>query len=109
MEEHYHQRSKSQRSQSGGIPSRVELNEFLLRYPGGIGARKSDGVDDHAGHSQDVTGRSGVHGVSSKAEGDVWGMPDFYEVVEHEIEDGIKVVTLPEVSACDILDRMSSS
>jgi hypothetical protein len=28
----------------------------------------------------------------------VWGMPDFYESVEREIEPGIKVVSLPEVS-----------
>lgn len=33
----------------------------------------------------------------------VWGMPDFYESVEREIEPGIKVVSLPEVSE-DLLE-----
>jgi len=97
MEDHQHRRSQTQRPQSGGMRNRVELEEFLSRYPGGIGARQVDGMDGHAEHSEDVTGRGGVHGVSSKTEDDVWGMPDFYEVVEQEMENGIKAVSLPEV------------
>jgi hypothetical protein len=82
--------------------TRVELEEFLSRYSGGIGGRQSDGAEDHDEHSQDVTGRGGVHIMSSKTGDDVWGMPDFYEVMEQEMENGIKVVSLPEVRALDI-------
>lgn len=117
----HHQRYSSQTSFDAGLSAhagkeettsnRTSLNDLLLRSR--TTSNETETGRPRPNHlrtqispkfSQTQTGQGRMDLIGDERD-KVWGMPDFYESVEREIEPGIKVVSLPEVSE-DLLETI---